>query len=162
MLCDDNCFCYYYCCHTSSFCGCTCESYICFLLGVFLVCCSLGWLGDGFCVRCPLPTLPLGVGARLGNWATHLWHGTRCQSCGLDLGGSRRIACFFSSRFGIHFFVFPCTFLAFPPPLRVAWRWLWLIYLLLPLKAGSSFHPFFFNVLCRLCSLAVQRFGSGF
>ena len=77
-----------------------------FLLGVFLVCFFLGWVGDGFCVFCPAYP-PLSAGAGLGDRATHLWHRTRLQSCGLGLGGSWRIPWYFSSRFRCSFFAFP-------------------------------------------------------
>ena len=53
-----------------------------FLLGVFLVRFSLAWLGMVLAYF-DLPTLPLSVGAGLGNRATYLWHRARFQSCGL-------------------------------------------------------------------------------
>ena len=105
-----------------------------------------------------LPAPSLSVGAGQGNQATHLWHRTRFQSCGLGLGGSWRLPCDFSSRVWYSLLAFPCIFLVFPP---VAGGWAMALVddLFLPLKARFPFH--FFYVLCRLRCLAVQRCGSG-
>ena len=56
----------------------------------------LGWMGMIFAYFV-LPTPSLSVGAGLGNRVPHLWHKIRFRSCRLDLSGSWRIPCYFSS-----------------------------------------------------------------
>ena len=70
-----------------------------------------------------LHTPLLSVGAGLGDRATHLWHRTRFQSCGLGSGGSWRLPCFFLFVFGTRFSLLHASFSP-SPPLWVAWQWL--------------------------------------
>ena len=72
----------------------------------------LGLVGGGVCVFCPAYPPALSVGAGLVTRATNLWHITRFQSCGLGLGGSWCLPCYFSSRFLYQLCAFPCIFLA--------------------------------------------------
>ena len=106
-----------------------------------------------------LPTPPLGVGAGLGNRATHLWFRTRFQSCGLGLGGSWRLPYYFLLVFAIHFSLSHASSSA-PPPVAGDMAMAFVGDFFLPLKARSPFY--FFYVLCRLRCLAIQRRGNGF
>ena len=111
-----------------------------FLLDVVLFFFSWALLGMFF-ANFVLAPPPLSVGAGLGNRATSLWLRTRFHSCGLGIGGSWHLPCYFSSRFGHSLFALPCIFLAFPP---VAGGMVAAFFddLFLPLKAGSFFHFF--------------------
>ena len=89
-----------------------------------------------------LLTPPLSVGAGLGNRATHLWHRTHFQSCGLGLGGSWRIPCYFCSRFWYSLFAFPLLVFFALPPVESGIAMAFVDGLFLPLRARASFLSF--------------------